>query len=73
MNFPGQRVWSSRFTQKSDKSGEALSVSCKNYKILIANGREIDVRVTRTAHEMGIPCVAVYSTIDEDAFNVKAG
>jgi len=27
--------------------------------------------VIRTAHEMGIPCVAVYSTIDQDALHVR--
>ncbi|KAK9911314.1 hypothetical protein M0R45_035231 [Rubus argutus] len=32
---------------------------------------EIAVRVIRTAHEMGIPCVAVYSTVDKDALHVK--
>ncbi|KAL1568741.1 hypothetical protein AAHA92_00316 [Salvia divinorum] len=32
---------------------------------------EIAVRVIRTAHEMGIPCVAVYLTIDKAALHVK--
>ncbi|KAK6925914.1 Carbamoyl-phosphate synthetase large subunit-like, ATP-binding domain, partial [Dillenia turbinata] len=32
---------------------------------------EIAVCVIRTAHEMGIPCVAVYSTIDKDALHVE--
>ena len=37
----------------------------------MANRGEIAVRIIRTAHEMGIPCVAVYSTIDKDALHVK--
>ena len=41
-------------------------------KILIANRREIAVRIIRSANEMGISTVAVYSEADADAPHVLA-
>ena len=40
-------------------------------KILIANRGEIAVRILKTAHQMGIKTVAIYSAADRDAPHVK--
>ncbi|MET1253904.1 acetyl/propionyl/methylcrotonyl-CoA carboxylase subunit alpha [Aliikangiella maris] len=46
-------------------------VNLKINKILIANRGEIACRIIRTAHKMGIECVAVYSDADKNAQHVK--
>ncbi|MCD4695162.1 MAG: acetyl-CoA carboxylase biotin carboxylase subunit [Bacteroidales bacterium] len=40
-------------------------------KILIANRSEIAVRIIRSAHELGIETVAIYSTADEEGLHVE--
>ncbi|WP_036665499.1 biotin carboxylase N-terminal domain-containing protein [Paludibacterium yongneupense] len=40
-------------------------------RILVANRGEIAARIMRTAHRLGIECVAVYTDIDADAYFVR--
>ena len=46
-------------------------VPCMFQRILIANRGEIALRVIRTAREMGIECVAVYSDFDQKALHTR--
>ena len=40
-------------------------------RILISNRGEIAVRIIRACHELGIECVAVYSTADKESIHTK--
>ena len=40
-------------------------------KILIANRGEIALRIVRACKELGLPCVAVHSTADDNAMHVR--
>ena len=40
-------------------------------KLLIANRGEIALRIMRTAHEMGIKTVAIFSEVDRNAPHVR--
>ena len=43
----------------------------KNKRILIANRGEIALRIIRSAKELGLKTIAVYSDIDKESLHVK--
>jgi formate-dependent phosphoribosylglycinamide formyltransferase (GAR transformylase) len=71
--FTSRNRLSCFFMRKQRFSTEFSSSSIQNQfkKILIANRGEIACRVQRTAHQMGIETVAVYSEADANAQHVK--
>ncbi len=40
-------------------------------KVLIANRGEIALRIIRSCHDLGIPTVAIHSTVDSNALHVQ--
>ena len=61
---------SSKSASRTGSEGRAKPVAAF-WKILIANRGEIACRIIRTAREMGIRTVAVYSDADRDALHVQ--
>ena len=61
--------WTTALQTKSNNSKPQQPISVK--KILIANRGEIALRIMKTARNMGIDVVAVYSEADREALHVK--